>query len=1261
MPAPRSRPHLAALLLASTALPVLPAVARAEDRAIQVLLDQANYWRGQGRTDQVIRALERVLAADPDNVAALSGLAQAQAQQGDRAAADRTLARLRQVAPGNSVVGSTETQLRGASADPAQVAEARRLAQAGQNAAAVARYRQIFGGSTPPDVFAQEYYQAQAGTPDGYAQGRDGLKRLLDRNPGNRALQLALAQVLTWREGSRTEGIRLLQQLAGSPDMAQQARNSWRQALSWDGASASAIPGLEAYLERYPDDQQAQRQLAEARNPARTPQDEMGTRRQAGFEALNGNRVAAAEAAFQAVLQQAPEDSDALGGLGLVRLRQGRSNEAKTLLARAIAADPQEGRRKWGQALDGASYAGAVNTARSQIARGQVQQAEATLEAAVRQGGAEQAEAQALLGDILLRRGDAAGAEKRYRAALSRRPNLPGALSGLYQSLQSQGRMAEAEELAARQGGAFANSLAASRAEQLRAEAQRSADPAQAVALLQSAYASNPEDPWVRLDLARAMARQGRGAEGRALMQELVQRSASADNLYAAGLFAQEEGRASEAAALIERIPLRLRSADASRLLRATAVQAEVAAAAEPARYGQYDLARQRLMQIVARPDPAGETAAQAVRALNAVGDTRGAVELARMALATNANAALAGRIALADALLDAGQGGEAAALAASLAADPRLTAQDRQRLGGLQTGIAIRESDRLNEAGDQAAAYDRLAPALSAKPQDPDVNLALARLYQGAQDPARAQEVAEAVLRRDPRNADARLAAASAAIARGQTRRAEELLAEGRTLTPNDPRVAVVEAQLARASGDSRRAQAALQRAEELRRAQLSGTPASVPMAPGPAATMRGQATANPFQQVALAGGEPVLLAAAGPAVGNDPLLNDIQRQLAEVREESAPRIGPNFAGRFRSGSGGLDRLQEYSGGAEASAAMPGIGGRIAARAQLYSIDSGTLDQSTGNLRRFGTNPLRLPGPSESISAATAARLTPKDTTASGVAFGLGYTRGESLSLDVGSTPIGYRVQNLVGGLELAPSLNGNLRLRLTGERRAMTDSLLAWAGQRDPVTSRTWGGVVRNTGRGQFEWSAGPANFYAGGGYSQVEGKGVADNNRIEAGAGMSYAFFRRPDEELTSGLDLVYLSYDKNLRFFTLGQGGYFSPQNYVAANIPIDYRARLGNLSYHLGGQIGLAHFKEDRSPLFPNDPALQARAEAREAADSTQSAFYAGQTQTSLVGGVRADAEYAITPQFKVGGLLRYDRAAEWNEVRAMLFARYRFD
>ena len=28
---------------------------------------------------------------------------------------------------------------------------------------------------------------------------------------------------------------------------------------------------------------------------------------------------------------------------------------------------------------------------------------------------------------------------------------------------------------------------------------------------------------------------------------------------------------------------------------------------------------------------------------------------------------------------------------------------------------------------------------------------------------------------------------------------------------------------------------------------------------------------------------------------------------------------------------------------------------------------------------------------------------------------------------------------------------------------------------------------------------------------------------------------------------------------------------------------------------------------------------------------------------------------------KIGGLLRYDRAADWNEVRAMLFARYRFD
>lgn len=242
---------------------------------------------------------------------------------------------------------------------------------------------------------------------------------------------------------------------------------------------------------------------------------------------------------------------------------------------------------------------------------------------------------------------------------------------------------------------------------------------------------------------------------------------------------------------------------------------------------------------------------------------------------------------------------------------------------------------------------------------------------------------------------------------------------------------------------------------------------------------------------------------------------------------------------------------------------------------------------------------------------------------------------------------------------MEVAPRLADNLRLRLTGERRAVTDSLLSWAGARDPLSGRVWGGVVRSGGRAQLEYSAGPATLYAGGGYAAFTGESVADNGRVEAGAGLSYAVFRRPEEELIAGLDLVYFGYEKNLRHFTLGHGGYFSPQSYAALNLPLDWRGRSEEFSWRLGGTIGFASWREKSSALFPTDAGLQAQVQAAAEADPTILARYPGQSRTGVTGGVRADLEYRLAPQLGLGTALRYDRAANWNEARGLVYLRYR--
>ncbi|MGG5808852.1 cellulose synthase subunit BcsC-related outer membrane protein [Falsiroseomonas sp. CW058] len=1265
----------------------------AQERGIAALLDQANYWKLQNRPDQVVRTLERVLQSDPRNAEALAGIAEAQAQLGNTTQAQDALARLRNMAPADPRTTQADVAVRTATVDAGALAQARQLAQAGRNAEAVERYRALFRGQVP-DSFALEYYQTLAGTEGGWREAREGLAQLARRAPTNTAVQLAQAQVLTYREETRAQGIEQLRRLSGQPDSQQSATAAWRQALTWIGPGPEAIRPLEGYLQQFPNDAEIQRRLEEARNP-QPGADAAGDTRVAAWRAFNANRLREAEERFQAVLATDPNDADGLGGMGLIRLRQGRQADARRLLQAAIEADPAR-RASWERALQGASQRGGpaapagqaaqgggggapgpdIQQARNLVEAGNFSQAEPLLGRILARNGGDRPDAEALLGDIALRQGNAGVAEQRYRAALARRGNFGAAMSGLASALQAQGKFAEAEEVFRRLGTVPQPQV---RADALRAEAQRTDDPQAAAALLRGAIQSDPSNPWPRLDLARLLARSGQASAARQLIDESVAGRAPPDALHAAAIFANEQGRPADAVRLLERLPAGLRNADQNRMLASARVQAEVRAAASLATQGRRQEARTRLLAIASRPDPTGEAGPAVVRALNAMNDPVTAQQAARMNAIASRGQSPSAQLAAAGALMEAGLDQDAALRAQQIDAG-RLTAEQRRTASNLQAGLAIRASDQLNRQGDQATAFEVLAPTLRQDPQNPAANLALARLYQGARETEQAQRVAEAVLSRNPRDTDARQAAMDAAIANRDWGRAEALLSEGRALMPNDPRIALLEARLARGWGDGRRAQAALQQAAQMRRQQLGLDAQPAPGILGgnmvPQATLPQQPTSydNPFRRVPLSGQggspqvQPQLMQgqqfaqamAPSAATPPDPLLNEITRQMQEVREEAAPRITPAFGLRTRSGDAGIDRLTETHAGAEGSIAMPGIGGRLTARASAVNADIGSLSQSLGSARRFGGNPLTLPGNNNPVTARQLQAATQTESSQSGVALGLAYSR-PNFTVDIGTTPMGFNQGNVVGGIEIAPEISDGVRIRMTAERRAMMDSLLAWGGLRDPAFGREWGGVVRTGGRVQVEFASGETNFYLAGGYFRFDGEGVAENSRIEAGAGFQTPIWRTPTEELVTGLDIVYFAYDKNLRFFTLGHGGYFSPQSFISANIPLDYRGRSGNFTYRVGATLGLTTFTEDRTEVFPNDAGLQAQLSGLAAGSTGVDAFYPGQTKTGLTGGLRGDLEYMVTPQLRIGGALRFDQAADWSEARGIVYARYRFD
>jgi hypothetical protein len=227
--------------------------------------------------------------------------------------------------------------------------------------------------------------------------------------------------------------------------------------------------------------------------------------------------------------------------------------------------------------------------------------------------------------------------------------------------------------------------------------------------------------------------------------------------------------------------------------------------------------------------------------------------------------------------------------------------------------------------------------------------------------------------------------------------------------------------------------------------------------------------------------------------------------------------------------------------------------------------------------------------------------------------------------------------------------------------ERRPVTDSLLSYAGTVDTGTGQTFGGVVRNRGHAQLELSAGLANFYAGGGYSQLTGQNVETNTETEIGAGGSYPIYRSGPNELRAGLDLVYFTYAKNLDHFTLGQGGYFSPQSYFAALIPLTFTQRLDSLTWSVGGSVGAQSYNENSSPVFPNNASLQARLDSLAAGNATIATAYPGTTASGVVGGAHGSVEYEVTPSLRIGGLLDYQHAGNWSETQARVYARYIFN
>ena len=345
--------------------------------------------------------------------------------------------------------------------------------------------------------------------------------------------------------------------------------------------------------------------------------------------------------------------------------------------------------------------------------------------------------------------------------------------------------------------------------------------------------------------------------------------------------------------------------------------------------------------------------------------------------------------------------------------------------------------------------------------------------------------------------------------------------------------------------------------------------------------------------------------------------------------------------------GTAGISNLTSVERPVEVRVPVGESGVRLFAQVDPVSTDAGTLQPSDlYDTRQYGKVLALSPGGITSGSSQSA----------HGTAVAVGYD-WDGLRADIGSTPIGFPVSNVVGGVKWAnyTAVSG---FSIDISRRPVTSSLVSYAGARDPISGEVWGGVV-TTGVGlHLSHDLGRLSGFIEPGYYRLTGQNVLNNTELALRTGFNWSLVERDDMRLTAGMAVTYWHYRENLRFYSFGHGGYYSPQKYYSLALPVRWTGREDNWSYMLQGAVSASVSYEKDMPFYPTSMALQAQGLAN---SGTMTPVYTGGPGHGTGWFLGGAVEYRFAPGLYGGMAGQVDRSAYYTPNYGIVYLRYMFD
>jgi tetratricopeptide (TPR) repeat protein len=532
---------------------------------------------------------------------------------------------------------------------------------------------------------------------------------------------------------------------------------------------------------------------------------------------------------------------------------------------------------------------------------------------------------------------------------------------------------------------------------------------------------------------------------------------------------------------------------------------------------------------------------------------------------------------------------------------------QARQLLAGVSPAgrrdkrYALEVADLERLQGHYAAARAALSPVLAAAPGDPDAQLALARVLEQSGERRSALDLVRSVLDgAAPDDVDTRLSAARRLAALRHPQEAQQITSALRVAYPARPDVTVQSGRVAQDLGQ-------YQQAASLYRLSLAQE------------------------------------RAAGVSAGPDG--TPAQAALADLEQRRNPEIETGWLPAYKSGDAGISQFHAWQ--VPVYVQIPyRYDGHFFAHVDTVHLDAGTLDVSDPNANTFGTLG----------AAANLDNLSHLHQPATGVALGAGYV-SDAWRFDLGTTPLGFPVHYLIGGARYQFDA-GPASFSVSGSRRPETSSQLSYAGMHDPVTGTVWGGVRRDGIDLHSSVDVGRTSLFADLGAGMLTGRNVASNQEITFRTGFTVPVYQRIDTLVSTGLVGNAWHYTNNLRFYSFGQGGYYSPQRYLSLGVPIEWAGRHDALNWDLTATVGVSNSYEKSSPYYPNGlPAALVVAPGLgtlvNPASSTRGVAFSY--------GLAGIVQYRFNPYLLAGAQLSIDRSHDYAPSSALVYLRYTFD